>query len=343
MKNWDSLDQAGKVAVMDSMVLSRQSLSRINKKTLLRAQDPRIESSAYGIFNPSCCMHDGMVHSIIRAEPNEKTWKGHFLEHKAVPMFAESEVRNKTIQFDGLRAIESGMPMSCRPEDWRLFSHKGTLYTNFTNYFYFNKGWPQKKAMSRTALGMVSDDGIIFLREMDASSHIDMNKEEKNWVFFSENRELFCVYSVEPFVVFHCDSTGRVTRSMTHNVKLPRLGNRYISNSTNPILINLAGIGKVYLMFVHQFFTPLGEGERNRTYYQHALLFSQNDHRPFAWTPKPLAGGGSHLQGRHNGVVYFSGALEDGNDILVLAGEGDSHTTQYTIPKEEIINNLQAI
>jgi predicted GH43/DUF377 family glycosyl hydrolase len=343
MKNWDLLTQKEKCAVMDGLVVSRQSLSRINKKILLRAEDPAIESSKHGVFNPTCCYHNGMVHSLIRSEPNDKTWQGHFLADKAVPLYAESEIRNKTIQLDGIRAIETGMPAACRPEDWRLFSHNGTLYTNFTNYFYYNKGYPQKQTMSRTALGMVSDDGIIFLRELDASSQLEMQREEKNWVFFSENRELFCVYSVEPFVVLNCDSTGRVKRAMTQNIKLPRLGNRYIANSTNPILVKLAGMGSVYLMFVHQYFTPIGDGQRNRTYYQHALIFSQNDHRPIAWTPKPIAGGGSHLEGRHNGVVYFSGALEDKNDILVMEGEGDSHSSQYTIPKQEIIDNLQAI
>ena len=328
------------VEKLNATKLEGSSLSRIQKKTILAQGD--VPKSEYGVFNPSiCAISEYEALAIFRAEPADTTWKGHFLEDKAVPLLAKVSTLRGDLSLEDIRPIEAGMPRSCRPEDWRLFRHRDKTYVNFTNYYYFNKGWQQTTARSQTALGTIEDDRIAYIRDMDASDHLDMGREEKNWCFFSENDELFCVYSVEPFIVFHCDSTGRILGKRESPVGLPRLHHGFMANSTNPIEVSLGKYGQCYLMFTHQFCTPLGK-VRNRTYYQHALVFEKFSHTPLAFTPMPIAGGGN-AKGRHDGVVYFSGALEAGDNIIVVAGEGDSHSAQYIIPKQEILNNLQAL
>jgi len=334
------MEQAELVTELNKERLDLCSTANISKRPLIKAG--AVPHSEEGIFNPSVCATGNEATLIFRAEPTNNTWKGHFLEEKAVPMIATGFVNNDSISLHSEpHPIESGMPMACRPEDWRIFRHRQKTYVNFTNYFYFNNGWPQKIARSRTALGTLEEGRISYIREMDASDHLEMGREEKNWCFFSEEDELFCVYSIEPFVVLHCDALGKVLNKKETFKGLPRRNHKFVANSTNPILVNLDGYGEVYLMFVHQFCTPLGKS-RNRVYYQHALLFSKYGHEPVAFTPKPITGGGS-AEGRHDGVVYFSGALETEDNILVTAGEGDSHSSCYCIPKTDLIKNLQAI
>lgn len=338
-EQWNALTAKERVDILSKTRMDCRSLSGITKGYLFDggAED----ATKCGAFNPSIVGGEQPT-VIFRGEPTETTWGGHFLEQKAVPMVAKVTIKNSfAVLQERPKPIESGMPLPCRPEDWRLFSHLGKTYVNFTNYFYFNSGWEQKVAQARTCLGILEHDRISFIREMECP-FIKTRKEEKNWCFFSENNELFCVYSVSPFIVMHCDSTGRVLRIKEETNPLPRHGNRFMANSTNPILVNMPKLGNVFLMFVHQFFTPLGKS-RNRTYFQHAFVFSPEDHKPLGFTPMPITGGGQHIRGRHNGVVYFSGAIEDGENIVITAGEGDSHSSQYSIPKLEIVENLQKL
>jgi predicted GH43/DUF377 family glycosyl hydrolase len=290
-----------------------------------------------GIFNPSCVQNGKDITLIYRCEPMSATWQGYFIDHKGVPAVGKAMIVNGEVVFMEPEPVDSGMPTPTRPEDWRLFRHAGKTYTNFTNYFYYNQGFPQSRPMCRTTLGILANNEITYLREMDASdAGIVMGNEEKNWVFFSESDRMFAIYSMEPFCVMECSDTGKVLSKETFQIPLPRLGNRFIANSTNPIKVTLPKYGEVWLAFCHQFYSPHGRGTRNRTYYQHAIIFEPKTHRPIAWSNMPIIGGGISCEGRHDGVVYVSGCFQADGKLYLMAGEADTHSCMYTLELEEL-------
>ena len=337
-KKFKSADEIGRVAIMNGLKLEAQRDAC--PKTIL--YEPGVfPHTQHGIINPSC-VQDGQDLTIIyRTEPSSATWSGYLLTDKGIPQLGTGKITRKGIELNDPQPIESGVTMACRPEDWRLFRHNEHIYTNFTNYFYLNKGWPQKVVRCVTALGVLVEGRVQFVREC-TTDHLgmQMNKEEKNWVFFSHNDLLYCVYSVEPYVIFRCDDTGKPHEIISSEIRLPRLGDRFLANSTNPIPVNLPNLGDGYLMFVHQYLTPNGRGSRNRTYYQHALFISAETLMPVAWTPYPIVGGGVSTKGRHDGVIYISGAFTFDNKIYMMAGEGDSSTVMFELTIKDLCSWL---
>lgn len=340
--SWCTTTEIEKVKIMDELRIDLQPNSKIKKIPLF--QKGSFEFTEHGIFNPSVIAEGQKLTMIFRTEPSQATWSGYFLTDKGVPQIAEGRITRKGLELENPKPIESGMPLACRPEDWRIFRHKSRNYTNFTNYFYLNKGFPQKTTQSRTALGILHPRSIRFIREMSASKlGYKSRREEKNWVFFSNKSKLWCIYSMEPFTIFECDDLGHVIKASKSLKRFPRLGWRFLANSTNPIKCVLPKFGEVFLMFCHQYLTPNGKGSRNRTYYQHAVIFSVDDHTPLAWTPAPVTGGGVSTTGRHDGVVYFSGAFSWDHHIYATSGEGDSHSAIYQIPHKELVANLRKV
>lgn len=335
-----SADEPEKVAILNGLKIDNSTAIERTKLFDKGSYD----FTAHGIFNPSVVSDGNDLTLIFRTEPSEATWSGYLLTDKGVPQISEGTISRRGIDIQPPSPIMSGMPLSCRPEDWRLFRHKDHIYTNFTNYFYLNKGWPQKQVQCRTALGILLDNRISFIREMHGHRvGVKTRREEKNWVFYSYKDQMYCLYSIEPWVLFKCDDGGGVLEVVTTEMRLPRLGWKYLSNSTNPILVTVPHYGECFLMFCHQFMTPKGKGSRNRTYYQHAILFDCKTMIPFAWTPQPFVGGGISTGGRHDGVVYFSGAFAWDRAVYVFSGEGDSYSAMYKIKITDLMKHMYAL
>lgn len=299
----------------------------------------------HGVFNPSCVVENDEVLVIARAEHSEATWHGRFISEKATPSIARMTVNGNSFRFNSsLKPISSGMPSPCRAEDWRLFKYQGEVWTNFTTYFFYNEGWPMKDVKSRTCLGRLEGEHIRFIREMEIPG--SMTDEEKNWNFFEHDGRMKFIYSIEPFRVFTCDTNGNIQGEQIHPLKLGRRAPKFLANSTNPILVDMPEFGEVYLMLYHYFIDPLAGvgGTRNRTYYQFILLFDKHDLHPIAHTYRPvLAGGMGATEGRHDNVLYASGCFQKGDDLYVLAGEGDTHSRVYRMSLPVISQHMTRI
>lgn len=334
-------DERGKISILNGLKL--ESSKEVTRKRIFSQGD--IPEAKQGIFNPSAVFDGSRGKAVFRCEPSAATWRGYWIENKGVPAVADFTVGESGLNFEVPRPISSGMPLASRPEDWRIFRHLGQDYVSFTNYFYYNKGYPQATVQCRTALGRIEGDKIRFLREMDATNKgVAMNREEKNWTFFSYNGELFCIYSIEPFIVFRCTNDGEIIETSIRQTDLPRFGNRYIAQSCNPILLNIPELGgDVFAMFVHQFYSPHGRGTRNRTYYQHLFIFCPREMRPLAWSCLPIVGGGLDIEGRHNGVAYVSGMFEHNGTIYATAGEGDAHSVVYSLVNRDLMQWLDLL
>ncbi len=299
----------------------------------------------HGVFNPSCVTDGDDVLTIVRAEHSEATWYGRFISEKATPCLARFKVNGNSFSIsEYLKPINSGMPSPCRAEDWRLFRYKTEIWTNFTTYFFYNEGWPMKDVKSRTCLGKLEGGNIRFIREMEIP--YPMTDEEKNWNFFEHDGQMKFIYSIEPFRIFTCDTNGTIINEKTHPLTIERRTPKFLANSTNPILVNMPGFGEAYLMMYHYFIDPLAGvgGTRNRTYYQFILLFDKYDLHPIAYTYRPVLAGGMGLTGgRHDNVLYASGCFQKGDDLYVLAGEGDTHSRIYRLSLPIVSDNLRLI
>lgn len=328
-----------RVEVLNELKLS----ARVNIPRRVLYKRDCIPAAAHGIINPGVTVApNGEIKMILRLEPNASTWGGHFLQDKAVPHVVTLDQQLRPTS--DLKPIVSGMPSPCRPEDWRLFSYNGEVFSNFTNYFYYNPGFPQKRVCCRTTLARLHPRRLGLLAELDAAPFgLRMNKEEKNWIFYDNANELVAVYSVDPFTLFFFDDLGQLIRKQSFDVPFRRLGNRYLANSTNAVRANLPGFGEVWVFFVHQFHEPKGKGTRNRTYFQHAVVCDLYSYKPIAWTPFPVLGGGIAGQGRHDGVLYTSAILARGGNLYAFTGEGDSHSVVYTIPLPALADAMEAL
>lgn len=297
------------------------------------------------IINPGSHKHeDGTIDFLFRGEDTDASFSGYLMTQKASALRCTGTINeNEEIEFGELSKFDCNMPAACRPEDWRIFKHKDRLYSNYSNYYYLDRGWPQKTVRCSMGLSLLLKKRMQFLRECDQSRvGLGESKLEKNWAFFSHNDQLKAVYCNEPWVIIDFDDSGNPIRYERENFKIKRLGNSYIACSTNPIQLNIKSIGSVYFMFVHQYHFPNEtlRGSRNRTYYQHGLIFSKETLKPLAWTPKPILGGGVSTPGQFSGVLYISSCFSHNKYLYAIAGIGDSSSSYFRMPIEDIEKNL---
>jgi predicted GH43/DUF377 family glycosyl hydrolase len=231
--------------------------------------------------------------------------------------------------------------MSARAEDWRLFEGvDGELYTNYTNYCYYNKGWPQKDTRSTTCVSRINGNRLEHLRELDVSQFKEPNAEEKNWVIFSHKGRMYCLYSLEPYLLLEMDDDFTMKRvAVSDDARVPRINLNYLANGTNPVLTTHPRFGKHYLLFGHTFTHSPTSNKRNRTYWHYAYVIDYETLALVGATPYPVIGGGGR-QGRHDNIMYVSGTAVYRHNVWLFYGEGDEHTECCVIPKKTLYRNI---
>lgn len=83
----------------------------------------------------------------------------------------------------------------CSVEDMRIFTHQGATLASFTLAGQTDKGW-----ICQMLLGEINERRELAWANALASPVKSL--VEKNWVFFSHNGKLFCVYYPAPHVVY---------------------------------------------------------------------------------------------------------------------------------------------
>ncbi len=296
------------------------------------------------IINPGCVGTGHCIRFVFRGEDTDASFNGYLMTEKAKSLFSDAHISEEDeIIFGPLSEFDHNMPSACRPEDWRLFSHKGRIYSNYSNYYYLDRGYPQKTVRCSMGLSVVLEKRMQFLRECDPS-RIGMGESllEKNWAFFSHGDRIKAVYCCEPWIVITFDDSGNPLSYDRQNFKIPRLGSQYMACSPNPREVQFEDMEPCYLMFIHQYLYPdsTSKGSRKRTYYQHALTFDKETLRPTAWTPKPILGGGVSTPGQFSGVLYVSSLVVKRQYLYAIAGIGDSSSSYFRMPLEDIKKNL---
>ena len=118
---WVVDDELQKVQIMDSKRLDKTT-DLVEKIKFFQQGD--FPHTKHGIFNPSVVQFGNHLKFIFRCEPSQATWTGYFMTDKGVPQTSTGELTQDGLRVNPPKPVESGMPLSCRPEDWRLFLYR---------------------------------------------------------------------------------------------------------------------------------------------------------------------------------------------------------------------------
>ena len=313
------------------------------RQRLFSSGDVDEDFTRNGILNPDACfLNKTGGKAIFRCEPEETTWGGHFLQDKAVPMLGDFRIKDGKMEITKEPIpLRGGQIMSMRAEDWRLFKGlDGRLYTNFTNYFFYNEGFPQTETRCTTCVARINGERLELIQELSALNYGRENQEEKNWLLFTHRNKYICIYSVDPYLAFEMDRNFEICAiAATRKEPLPRICSNFMANGTNPIPMSNDVFGNHYIMVCHNFTHARGNNKRNRTYWHYALVLDFETLEPIGFSPFPILGGGG-WSGRHNNIMYISGMLSHGKDFFFLYGEGDEHSEVCRLPKEIVYQNI---
>jgi len=287
----------------------------VNVKTLYRRGE--VPNSNGGIFNPSAfTTSENIELTIYRMEQSHNPLKG-YMNESAIP-FVE-------ISYNGInekRELElQGFSNGCRVEDFRLFGHKNIVCCSHT---VIEKNL-RKGMVARIGLSQVLEKTLKLNFLVDLP--IQQKSVEKNWLFFFDNEDMYCIYSLDPYLLFKFD--GKEWFSIPKNQpKFNWKHEGFICNSTHPVLIN-----NYYLTLFHT--------KENGIYFHGACLLDKESKEIIHISKKciPIQ---TCNEGIQPGLNYVSGAqyLKDKNIVRLFIGEGDSHSVYNDFNASELINAI---
>jgi predicted GH43/DUF377 family glycosyl hydrolase/GTP:adenosylcobinamide-phosphate guanylyltransferase len=295
-------------------VESSEIYSKIsNFRTLFLPGD--FDDSLGGVYNPGFCKFEGKDFFLPRIEKfteYERVQNNLWKTTTAVPKMVEVDenLKIKKVIDLKLKNYSGG-----RIEDFRLFEHKGTLYSNHI-------------LVENNSIFPVLSSINLKSREMDIIGRIEidkkLNKVEKNWTFISIRNDLFLIYSLSPLLVYKVDINnmkGSLIKNSNDILNWSKSG--YISASTNPIIMNDGSL----LMGFHS-------RDEKKIYHQGFLLM--NDRFDILRiTKEPYLSGGD-FDGINKNVIYTMSIKETESHIECFAGDGDYKSISYKIKKEDL-------
>lgn len=290
------------------------------RRTLFRRGE--VVNSDGGIFNP-----DGMYIvgcgfvTIFRKERNHDFYKQGHNQETAIPHL-------HILNHSGERSIELkyvGKDEATRYEDFRMIETDETTRTFYCSHTVVTDNLTAKmRAGIGISLVDISEQTMTYCGEVKLP--IETGKIEKNWVFFSEDGNLYCVYSISPYRLFFSRDGANWTAVSVKSIELNWFHKDVrICNSTRPVLI-----GSEYLMFFHT--------KNNGTYYHGAAIINAETKELTHYTMHnidvPSVG-----EGWQKGLLYISGLLyiKERDLIQVFAGEGDSHSVRIDYKASDFV------
>lgn len=286
------------------------SIQPLSRRTLYRRGE--LPNSDGGVFNPSAILRAYGLCTIYRKEAGIE--KAMYVGTTAV---AHIEYLNESTE------LKTTIPPGMRVEDFRLFDYDGQLMCGHSiaqNIYTTN-------IECKCAISEIKGDELNYIGIPNLP--IETKKVEKNWVFFSEEKRLFCLYSLQPYKLFYTDDLIAWHPHEVGQKKLKWLDESYLSNSTNPILID-----NHYLVFFHS--------KANGGYHHGAALIDKETKQITHCTPKAI-NIESGKEGFNPKITYVSGAVyfKDKDIIRVFAGEGDAHAIYFDFNAGKLIKEIK--
>lgn len=283
----------------------------MKKKRILSAGD--FPNSKGGIYNPSVINFNNELICITRVESKPEHKRKDWLDTTAEAYLTYLDSDLNTLHSTPLTLIGFETIEAFRIEDFRLFEFCGVIHVAHPLV---------TKEGVRQALSKIVDNTLVLVHTFD--SPFD-RQVEKNWGFFVDKEELFVLYSIDPWVIYRVRSDYSLELVVRDNYNGKWEVNKedsMLSLSTLPILYN----GQSYLTITHS--------RVSGKYIQGAILFDRDSFLPVYGTSQAFLRGGKEKGIRPN-VLYVSGIHLTEKEIHLFYGEGDTHSSVYTIGKLE--------
>lgn len=280
------------------------------KKTRLFSAGDLYKSKG-GIYNPSVIVKDNEILCILRTEEIPEHKRKNWLETSGQPWIAKlnSDLTVNEV-FD--LCLNKFPEKDFRVEDFRLFKHDTHLCASHP-FVIKNKVY---QAVSVIKNDIIPTFTIVALLESPFNQTI-----EKNWGFFTKNDQLYVLYSISPWLIYKVHDDWSLELVTRENYYGEWEADTMLSISTHPIEYE----GN-YLTIVHS--------RVSKQYIQGAVIFDKETFLPKYYTKEAFLKGGKEKGIRPN-VLYVSGILEKDNTIHLFYGEGDTHSSIYSIDKNE--------
>lgn len=254
-----------------------------------------IDGSNGGLYNPGWA-HNGQL--LVRREV-DYTW-----EQPSYPTMVDLETKiAKTL-------TPVGFPEKARLEDCRIFKWRDHTLVSHVEYV---RG-PGATVYQR--LSKIEDWNLVAWDRWEQIPTPRMNVE-KNWVLASDGDDLFCVYSLDPLIVWRRVRQGIWKLVQHYQTGLTRSFGKPLHNSTH-----LVPFDGGYLGFWHYIL--------DRSYVTGAYWLN-TDWQLLKRTPILIDGSWVQDDVFKRGVVYVSHAEVLKEHVRLYYGEGDAHCGVATL------------
>lgn len=284
-------------------------------RTLFR--EGEVENSAGGIFNPSGVILGGKEVILFRKEKNMDVYKRQYSHNTAIPHLFYNESSTEA----SIKEIKEDV----RVEDFRVFLAKDRILCSFSMI----ENNMQNFMSCKIGVGAIECMTEISFIETPIFKDFETKTIEKNWSFVEHKEQLYCIYSLSPYVLFKKTETGW----WQHEVKQPNLRwfhhGQFICNSTHPVLID-----GYYLMFFHT--------KENMVYYHGAVLINAETLEIEYYTKNsielPLRNDGMHKTLHYvSGCAYVAAT----DSVRLYVGENDSHSVTVDFDKNDLFTTIK--
>lgn len=282
------------------------------KKTRLISSGA-LDNSKGGVYNPSVVNFGAEIHCIVRVEDIPEDKRTNWKSTSATPVILILN-NDLTIAYNETFKLINYPNEPYRIEDFRLFSYRNNLYVAHPIVI----GDKVKQAVSRIGWTMEYGRTLTLVHTFESPFN---HAWEKNWGFFVRDNQLYILYSVSPWIIYKVNSDWSLELVVRDNYDGSWVSENMLSISTLPIEYE-----NNFLVIFHS--------RENKTYIQGALVFDYKTMLPIYYTKEPFLKGGNE-KGLRPDVLYVSGILEQSSTIHLFYGEGDTHSSIYSIEKEE--------
>ena len=226
-----------------------------------------------------------------------------------------------------------GYTTTAKFEDFRHFKFQGRDYFSVS---YIDTNW-------NTRIGIL-DSSYNFLGKVDLDYTHRMKfgvgeevEWEKNWLFFTDENELYILYSTTPTLkLYKCVDFNRLqfekVKSVENNFQeiLPK-EQLYWSHNTS----TGGSSSPVWLEDIQRYVYLIHTKVYHRRAYNHFLVFLNKDLTLDTISKYPL-----FSENINYGLFFISSMILDGNNFIVSGGVEDRDNFVWRIPKEVVLQRF---
>lgn len=279
-----------------------------------------IPDSKGGLYNPGVLKECNNRIFIVRHEQDYK-----FTNDVQTTLFLGNKEDLKQGKYESYHVLrKKGFPEQCRIEDYRLFTYQDEVYASHT-MVVTPRGWKEASVIKPVISKINLKDNIIeYFDFMDLP--VKMNRFEKNWLLWEWNGELYCIYNIDPLVIFKLEGfSWRILKNeengIGHYIKTQLPGAGYIS---------LSAITQLNETQMLAFWHTIHEG-----LYKQGMFVLDMPTLDIVNLTEPVLQGGD-LQGYKPNCLYVSGLVIDNDKLEIWAGEADAHTCMIEMDLTEV-------